>query len=303
VLPAIGLTLLQNRQVTGSWTTLPYLLSRYEYGVPTTFTFQPNPLPHRELTPEQQLEYRMQVSFHGNNTDTFERYLQRLEYRVRFYRFFFFAPLYLALLIFFTALREWRFIWVLLSLIIFALGANFYPFFFPHYIAVVTCLFVLAGIIGLERLSHLNIRGMPMGQEASAAILLICTAHFLFWYGMHLFDNQPFSIALRKYETWDWINHENPGGRNSIDRQLAQVSGKQLVFVRYWPQHIFQDEWVSNAADIDGARVVWARDAGAAENEKLRQYYPGRRVWLLEPDARPPKLSPFERPLESGASP
>ena len=58
-----------------------------------------------------------------------------------------------------------------------------------------------------------------------------------------------------------------------------------------------------NAADIDGARVVWARDAGAAENEKLRQYYPGRRVWLLEPDARPPKLSPFERPLESGASP
>jgi hypothetical protein len=303
VLPAIGLTLLQNRQVTGSWTTLPYLLSRYEYGVPTTFTFQPNPLPHRELTPEQQLEYRMQVSFHGHATDTFERYLQRLEYRVRFYRFFFFAPLYLALLIFFTALREWRFIWVLLSLIIFALGANFYPFFFPHYIAAVTCLFVLAGIIGLERLSHLNIRGMPMGQEASAAILLICTAHFLFWYGMHLFDNQPFSIALRKYETWDWINHENPGGRNSIDRQLAQVSGKQLVFVRYWPQHIFQDEWVSNAADIDGARVVWARDAGAAENEKLRQYYPGRRVWLLEPDARPPKLSPFERPLEGGASP
>jgi hypothetical protein len=164
-------------------------------------------------------------------------------------------------------------------------------------------LFVLAGIIGLERLSHLNIRGMPMGQEASAAILLICTAHFLFWYGMHLFDNQPFSIALRKYETWDWINHENPGGRNSIDRQLAQVPGEQLVFVRYWPQHIFRDEWVSNAADIDRARVVWARDAGAAENEKLRQYYPGRRVWLLEPDARPPKLSPFERPLEGGASP
>jgi hypothetical protein len=302
-LPAIGLTLLQNRQVTGSWTTLPYLLSRYEYGVPTTFTFQPNPLPHRELTPEQQLEYRMQVSFHGHATDTFERYLQRLEYRVRFYRFFFFAPLYLAVLIFFTALRQWRFMWVLLSLIIFALGANFYPFFFPHYIAVVTCLFVLAGTIGLKRLSHLNIRGMPMGQEASAAILLICTAHFLFWYGMHLFDNQPFSIALRKYETWDWINHENPGGRNSIDRQLAQVPGRQLVFVRYWPQHIFQDEWVSNAADIDGARVVWARDAGAAENEKLRQYYPGRRVWLLEPDARPPKLSPFERPLEGGASP
>jgi hypothetical protein len=44
VLPAIGLTLLQNREVTGSWTTIPYALSRYQYGVPTTFTFQPNPI-------------------------------------------------------------------------------------------------------------------------------------------------------------------------------------------------------------------------------------------------------------------
>ena len=64
--------------------------------------------------------------------------------------------------------------------------------------------------------------------------------------------------------------------------------GKLLVVVRYWPQHIFQDEWVYNRADIDGARVVWARDLGAAENEKLRRYYPDRSVWLLEPDARPP---------------
>ncbi len=66
-LPAIALTLVQNKQITGTWTTLPYMLSRYQYGVPTTFTTQPNPIPHRELTPQQQLEYRMQVSFHGNS--------------------------------------------------------------------------------------------------------------------------------------------------------------------------------------------------------------------------------------------
>ena len=41
------------------------------------------------------------------------------------------------------------------------------------------------------------------------------------------------------------------------------------------------------------ARVVWARDLGAAENEKLRRYYPDRNVWLLEPDARPPKLTRY----------
>jgi hypothetical protein len=67
--------------------------------------------------------------------------------------------------------------------------------------------------------------------------------------------------------------------------------------VRYWPQHIFQDEWVYNEADIDAARVVWARDLGAAENQKLQHYYPDRTVWLLEPDARTPALSPYRAEL------
>jgi hypothetical protein len=98
---------------------------------------------------------------------------------------------------------------------------------------------------------------------------------------------------LRQYETWDAINHGDPEGRAEINHQLAQVSGKQLVFVRYWPQHMFQQEWIYNAADIDGAQIVWARDLGPAENETLRSYYPGRTVWLLEPDARPPKLVPY----------
>ncbi|HXI41984.1 MAG TPA: hypothetical protein VNH83_18515, partial [Bryobacteraceae bacterium] len=150
MLPGIAISLIQNKQVTGSWTTLPYIMSRYQYGVPTTFVTQPNPVPHRELTPEQQLEYKMQVSFHGSSVETVQRFLERLEYRVRFYRFFFFAPLYLALVAFLAALREWRFAWVALCLLIFALGANFYPFFFPHYIAAVTCLFVLASVTGLE---------------------------------------------------------------------------------------------------------------------------------------------------------
>jgi hypothetical protein len=48
VTPAIVLTLLQNRQVTGSWTTLPYALSQYQYGVPTSLTIQANPVPHAD---------------------------------------------------------------------------------------------------------------------------------------------------------------------------------------------------------------------------------------------------------------
>ena len=64
LLPAVGISLLQNKQITGSWTTLPYQLSQYQYGVPTTFTFQPLPIPHRSLTREQQLDYEQQSQVH-----------------------------------------------------------------------------------------------------------------------------------------------------------------------------------------------------------------------------------------------
>ena len=45
VLPAVGVMLLHNRAVTGSWTTMPYVLSQYQYGVPAALTFQPDPAP------------------------------------------------------------------------------------------------------------------------------------------------------------------------------------------------------------------------------------------------------------------
>jgi hypothetical protein len=274
-LPAAGLTLLQDKQVTGSWTTLPYALSQYQYGVPAVLTFQANPVPHHELTREQDLDYKMQLSFRGDRTETVGSYLLRMAYRIRYYRFFFMPPLYLALPFFFLALRDRQLVWVIVFPVMFALGVNFFPAFQYHYMAGVVCFFVLAGLIGLQQLSRFS-------ALAARIIFVLCIAQFVFEYGLHLASHDPWSLALR-----------NPARRVAVSRQLAQAAGKQLVFVRYWPWHIFQDEWVYNAADIDRARVVWARDLGPAENEKLRRYYPDRTVWLLEPDARPPRLSPY----------
>jgi hypothetical protein len=79
-----------------------------------------------------------------------------------------------------------------------------------------------------------------------------------------------------------------------VNQQLADIPGQLLVFVRYSPRHIFQDEWVYNEASIDAARIIWARDLGPQDNERLRAMYPGREVLLLEPDVRPlPQLSPY----------
>ncbi len=291
VLPAITLTLFQNRAVTGSWTTLPYALSQYQYGVPTTFTVQSKPVPHRPLTREQELDWEVQSAVHGEQTDTLRSYWERFGSRVRFYRFFLLPPLYLALPFFAWRLRERRFVCAAAAILLFALGSNFYAYFYSHYIAAVACLFVLASVAGLERLSQVRAVGLR-GQDAALFILLLCAVHFSFWYGLHASCDEQILNEMTQYETWDAINHGDPDGRIAVNRRLAEAWGKQLVFVRYWPPHRFV-EWVHNAADMDGARVVWARDLGAEENEKLRRYYPDRRAWLLEPDFRPPRLSPY----------
>ncbi len=291
---ATGITLLQNKQVTGSWTTLPYQLSQYDYGVPSALTFQPNPVPHADLTPEQRMDYRMQLSFHGPATDTLASYLLRLEYRVRYYRFFYLAPLYLALPLFLFALREWRFAWAAITCVLFALGINFFPAYQLHYAAACVSLFLLVTVVSLERLTALRIRTSAAGRAATRVILFLCGLHFVFWYGVHILEGMPVARPLIAYETWDSINHANPARRIAVNRSLERIPGDLLVFVHYeYPPHAFQDEWVYNRADIDAARVVWARDLGAEENHKLLEYYPRRRALLLEPDARPPALSDY----------
>ncbi len=286
VLPAATLSLFQNQRVTGSWTKLPYMLSQYQYGVPAAFTFQPNPAPHRPLTAEQRTFYQVQSSVHGPLSGSFPVFLSRLGSRVRFGRFFFSVPLLLVLPAFLLGLRQARYRWVLAWLAILALGTNFYPYFYPHYIAAGAGLLVLAAVAALERIGLWS-------REAARLIFLLCATQFLFWYGLHLAAAWEPALALtERYETWDYVNHGDPEGRIAIARRLAQAPGRQLVFVRYGPLHGLS-QWVANAADIDRSAVVRALDLGPAENQALLTYYPDRTAWLLEPDARPPRLTPY----------
>ncbi len=281
---AIAITLAQNKSVTGSWTTLPYQLSQYQYGVPAALTFQATPRPHLPLTPEQQMDYRMQSSFLGASSETLSSFLLRLEFRVRYYRFFFLPALYLVLPLFLVSIRQWKLLWVFLTLSLFALGINFFPAYQLHYAAACVCLMILAAVVGLQKLAAAK-------REAARIVLFLCAAHFLFWYGAHLFENSSLSRAVLPFETWDGINHRNPQRRIYVAHQLDKIPGELLVFVHYQhPQHPFQDEWVYNAADIDSARIVWARDLGEEENAKLKQYYPRRKVVVLDPDENPPAL-------------
>src|SRR5262249_49642194 len=147
-----------------------------------------------------------------------------------------------------------------------------------HYIAAAACLFLLIAVTSLDRL----------GSNAGRAIALLCAAHFLFWYGLHLTGEE----RLWRFESWDSIDHGDPDGRIAVERRLQQEAGRQLVFARYGPKHLLE-EWVHNAADPDSARIVWANDLGPMQNGTLQRYYADRKVWLLEPDSVPPKLTPY----------
>jgi hypothetical protein len=81
--------------------------------------------------------------------------------------------------------------------------------------------------------------------------------------------------------------------RAQILAALREQGGRHLVIVRYAPDHSPHDEWVYNDADIDGSPVVWARDLGPEQNQRLLEYYAHRRVWLLEPDVASPELVPY----------
>ena len=41
--------------------------------------------------------------------------------------------------------------------------------------------------------------------------------------------------------------------------------------------------------------MVWARDMGAAKNQELIDYYKERRMWLVEPDEKPVRVTPYAK--------
>jgi hypothetical protein len=108
----------------------------------------------------------------------------------------------------------------------------------------------------------------------------------------------PLHIPKSRYSTyyWDQFFELHPPGwfpRDVIKTDLSKIPGNHLVIVRYKPEHEPAPDWVYNHADIEHARIVWARDMGSAENRELLDYYKHRRAWLLEADENPPRLTMY----------
>jgi len=134
----------------------------------------------------------------------------------------------------------------------------------PHYSAPLAVPLLALGLICL-RYARVWRRHQARGRWLPIAALSLCVAS--------LVVQLPFLRPAAE---------ERSQRRARIEEQLHAHGGKHLVFVRY---AAVGAEWVYNAADIDRAEIVWARQMGARDQE-LIDYYPGRQAWSLDLDPR-----------------
>ncbi len=153
--------------------------------------------------------------------------------------------------------------------------------FEPHYAAPMTA--ALFGIVvqAMRYLRRWRWHGRPVGVGLTRVVVIVAFA----------------LIPVRAWMSWHHrdANDEHMRYRAGFSSELRNAPGDQLVIVRYSSDHDPGEEWVYNRANIDRAKVVWAREIAGKDMRLLLDYFRDRRVWLAEPDADPPRLSPYQR--------
>lgn len=154
----------------------------------------------------------------------------------------------------------------------------------PHYAAPLTGAFYAATMLVMRDLILTPSRRWLVRSVFIVASILFATVTLAL-----IFDGGPAPTWARIWCSPSWQNIE----RARVCNQLDRTPGKHVVIVRYGAKHDFgTDEWVYNSADIDGSKIVWARDMGK-QNAELLEYFRNRKVWLIEPDDRPVNLIPY----------
>jgi hypothetical protein len=266
-------------RVTGSPFVMTYQVNRGQYATAPYFIWQtPRPEPFYRHAVIRDY-YRWELGEFERNR-TVQGYVERGAWKVVSWWQFYLGPLLtLPLLALPWVVRERK-----MGLPVLLCGAMIAGFAvqtwtLPHYFSPATGALYILLVQGLRHLRHWWGEAGP--ALVRAVPLLAC--------GMILLRVTAAAMHTHIEPDWPRGNLE----RAAIVRELRQVPGDQLVFVRYGAHHDVDREWVWNDALIDGAKVVWARDMGASQNMELLEYYKQRRAWQIDGDDSSPKLEPY----------
>jgi len=160
----------------------------------------------------------------------------------------------------------------------------------PHYASPITCVIFLLLVQSMRYLRIVRIVRRPIGLALSwAAVLLLAL-------------EVGSSVWHHVCDPLEWTC-EGDVSRAAIQEKLSHTPGKHLILVRYNADHNIHDEWVYNGAEIDSAKVLWARDIGPEQNAKLFSYFKDRQIWIVNPDEDNTELIPYEPPDGSPSQP
>ncbi len=150
-----------------------------------------------------------------------------------------------------------------------------------HYAAPLTCVIFALAVQAIRHLRIMRIGQRPVGAALSRAIVLLLVLDT----GINTF--RGICDPLR------WPCEGDPS-RAAIAEKLQRTPGKHLIIVRYEKDnHNIHDEWVYNGAEIDGAKMLWARELDDQQNAKLFFYFRDRKIWLVTPDSDNNYLEPY----------
>jgi hypothetical protein len=276
--------------------TPPYAVDRATYAIAPYYVWQsPRPEPHYRYR-EMRSFYEKKKGEMGFYTQIHSlmgfvpRTLEKVSFVFLFYAgFTFLIPLIMVGRVF----RDRRVRFLVASVLVLAGGMVIEIFILAHYVAPFVAAFYA---IGLQAMRHLRV-WRPEGKPAGLAIVRFTLVSCVLLAGIRAFA-QPLGIAPSEWPAsdwnWVWFGPQHYGvERAQIEARLSKLPGGQLAIVRYGPDHNPLDEWVYNGPEIDSSKVIWARDGGLASDAELIRYYRDRRVWLVEPDAIPARISPY----------
>jgi hypothetical protein len=284
-------------RVTGSPVRMPYQVNRATYATAPIFLWQtprPEPVYHHPVMREFYSRFEQATYEEGVQTIS-GLILAKLAFVIPLFAFYFGPALLLPVLLFPRVLCDRRIRFLVAAGAVVLLGLAIEVFFLPHYGAPLTALNLALVVQALRHLRVWRWDGRPSGVSLVRILPLVCAAAL----ATRLIA-PGFGLPLTETTVW-WMKlapSERGVERARLLARLELLPGQHLVIVRYRPEHDprTQLEWVYNAADIDRAKVIWARGMGDAADARLLQYYRNRRIWLIEPDRQPAQLQSYPVP-------